>query len=127
MPKWVSRGLPPTHVPEPGSNMNDNLELSGDAELPDEVPRADVEPEEPRNDGTASGESAQVWVAAFLIAIAGLIAYSNAFRVPFHAEDREVIVENVALHAITTFPQALEISPSQTQGANCAHILENAK
>ncbi|MBI4559528.1 MAG: hypothetical protein HY706_18220 [Candidatus Hydrogenedentes bacterium] len=57
--------------------------------------------------GTAGIEAAQVWISAFLVVIAGAIAYSNAFTIPFHSEDQRLIVENAPLHHPFSFPDAL--------------------
>ncbi len=51
--------------------------------------------------------AAQVWMSAFLIVAVGVIAYSNILGIPFHAEDRELIVDNAPLHSLTTFPDAV--------------------
>ncbi|MBN2309110.1 MAG: tetratricopeptide repeat protein [Candidatus Hydrogenedentes bacterium] len=61
------------------------------------------EPTEPRG-----LDAAQMWVAIFLIAMAGLIAYSNALTIPFHYEDQVVLRDNAALHRLPTFFQGLD-------------------
>lgn len=50
--------------------------------------------------GTARPELAQQVAAVFLIGVAGLLAYANAWNAPFHYPDRTAIVENEGLHGI---------------------------
>lgn len=57
--------------------------------------------------GDVGIEAAQVWIAAFLIVIAAVVAYSNAFGLPFHRDDQTLIVRNTALHSLPDFPEAL--------------------
>jgi len=52
--------------------------------------------------------SAQVWMSAFLIIVVGVIAYSNILGIPFHVEDRALIVDNAPLHSLTTFSSAVD-------------------
>ncbi|MDK1021118.1 MAG: tetratricopeptide repeat protein [Candidatus Hydrogenedentes bacterium] len=44
--------------------------------------------------------------SALLIAVVGLIAFSNALSLPFHLDDRSFLVENEALHRVETVSQA---------------------
>jgi tetratricopeptide (TPR) repeat protein len=46
--------------------------------------------------------TAQVWMSAFLIVVAGVIAYSNISAIPFHATDKALILDNTALRAFST-------------------------
>jgi len=58
-------------------------------------------------------EQAQVWMCGFLIVAAGVMAYSNAFRIPFHADDLRWLCQNEAAHSLATAPQAVAVgSPS---------------
>jgi tetratricopeptide (TPR) repeat protein len=52
--------------------------------------------------------AAQVWVSAFLIIAVGVVAYSSILGIPFHAEDQKLIVDNTALHSLTTFANAVD-------------------
>lgn len=54
-------------------------------------------------------EKAQAWVGAFLIVVAGAVAYSNAVTIPFQYEDQMVIRDNVALHQPSSFMEALNV------------------
>ncbi len=54
-------------------------------------------------------EKAQVWVGAFLIVVAGAVAYSNATTIPFHYEDQVAIRDNVALHHPSLFMGSLDV------------------
>ena len=83
---------------------------SADEELTGE-PELDKRLAEPVLKGTVGIESAQVWMSAFLIVIAGVIAYSNALRSPFNVEDQRVLVDNEPLHSVTHFPQAVQAQP----------------
>lgn len=56
--------------------------------------------------GEVGIESAQVWLSAFLIVVAGLVCYSQVFDVPWHAMDREAIADNTAMHSLAAFPFA---------------------
>ena len=47
-------------------------------------------------------DKAQVGISAFLIAVVGLIAFSNALRLPYHLDDQSFLVENEALHRVET-------------------------
>ncbi len=66
----------------------------------------------PPLEGLQGIDTAQVWISAFLIAVVGLIVYSNAFSLPFHYLDRIVIRDNAAAQSILTVPQALDAKPS---------------
>jgi protein O-mannosyl-transferase len=57
--------------------------------------------------GDTGIETAQVWMAGFLLFIAGLLAYSNAIPVPFHHKDELLLLESNALHRVTTVHDAL--------------------
>ncbi len=63
---------------------------------------------EPLLKGFKGIDVAQIVVSAFLIAILGVIAYSNSFGMPFHAEDQRLIRDNTALHSPATFGDALD-------------------
>jgi tetratricopeptide (TPR) repeat protein len=78
---------------------------TGDAALDRQLSKPAIE-------GLHGIDTAQVWIAGFLIVIAGLIAYSNAFTIPFHYLDQQVIERNPDAHRISTIPQALEVEPS---------------
>lgn len=76
-------------------------------------------------EGTAGIEAAQVWFAAFLIAVAGLLAYSNAFSSPFTYEDNLTLVNNPNAHSVTTLPAAMRVQnlpplPALTYALNWA-------
>lgn len=72
----------------------------------------ETEPEGPLPEPVLKGEkgieTAQVWFCAFLILVAGVIAYCAVLGIPFHAEDQRIIRDNTALHSLTTFPEALD-------------------
>ncbi len=80
-------------------------ESTGDETLDRQLSRPVIE-------GMQGIDTAQVWIAGFLIVVAGLIAYSNAFGIPFHYLDQRVIVDNPHAHSVATVPQALEVEPS---------------
>ncbi|MEK7795652.1 MAG: hypothetical protein AAB353_14035, partial [Candidatus Hydrogenedentota bacterium] len=64
--------------------------------------------------GTARPELAQQVAAVFLISVAGLLAYANAWSAPFHYPDRIGIVENEGLHGLAALSEgwaAAEIRP----------------
>jgi tetratricopeptide (TPR) repeat protein len=61
---------------------------------------------EPVLKGEQGIEDAQVWIAAFLLVMAGVVAYSNVFTGPFHSEDVRVIQTNTAAHALLDLPRA---------------------
>jgi len=56
--------------------------------------------------GVEGLDRAMVWAGAFLIIIAGLIAYSAAFAIPFHAADERFLVRNEALHSMARWPES---------------------
>ncbi len=58
--------------------------------------------------GTRGLDTAQIGVAGFLVLVAGILAFTNALSVPFHVGERELIVEESALHHLTTFSEAME-------------------
>lgn len=62
--------------------------------------------------GDKGTDTAQVWLSAFLIVAAGIVAYSNGLGIPFQGEDQPAIRDNTALHSIATFPQALRNDPA---------------
>ncbi|GMV93771.1 MAG: hypothetical protein AMXMBFR82_35490 [Candidatus Hydrogenedentota bacterium] len=80
-------------------------ESTGDEALDRQLSRPVIE-------GMQGIDTAQVWIAGFLIVVAGLIAYSNAFGIPFHYLDQRVIVDNPHAHSVATVPQALDVEPS---------------
>lgn len=84
-----------------GDNVAPEQETAGGAPLDERVAK-------PVLQGEKGVETAQVWVCAFLIIIAGGIAYASIFGIPFHADDQRLIRDNTALHALTTFPNALD-------------------
>ncbi len=80
---------------------------------PEFEPAAPEEPEtKPGFEGLQGIDTAQVWIAGFLVLIVAVIAYSNAFSIPFHYLDQRVIVDNANAHRIATVPQALSVQPS---------------
>lgn len=88
--------------PEPAPVDADS---TGDAAL-------DAQLSKPAIEGLKGIDTAQVWITGFLIVVAGLIAYSNAFSLPFHYLDQKVIQQNPNAHRIATVPQALDVEPS---------------
>lgn len=88
----------PAEPSETASPRHDD-ELSGQADL-------DARLAEPILKGTAGIEHAQVWITAFLIVALALIAYSNAFTLPFHHPDKQAILFNPMAHSPVTAPLA---------------------
>jgi len=85
---------------------SDTEESTGDAAL-------DAKVSKPAFTFDSGFEQAQVWMCGFLIVAAGLMAYSNAFRIPFHADDLYWVCQNEAAHSLATTPQAVAAgSPS---------------
>lgn len=98
--------LSPVETESPQEIVDDNdSDSTGDATLDRQLSKPAIE-------GLHGIDTAQVWIAGFLIVIAGLIAYSNAFTIPFHYLDQQVIEQNLDAHRISTVPQALEVEPS---------------
>ncbi|MCC6490454.1 MAG: hypothetical protein IT364_23420 [Candidatus Hydrogenedentes bacterium] len=89
---------------------------SDSVEQPDEESTGDAALDkrlsEPVFQGIQGIETAQVWIAAFLIAILGVIAYSSAFSSPFQYLDQVAVRDNPAAHRVATLPEALAIEPS---------------
>lgn len=56
-------------------------------------------------EGLQGLDRAQLVISAFLIAVIGILAYSSVFRLPYHLDDREFLVENEALHRLETVSQ----------------------
>ncbi|MDX9972586.1 MAG: hypothetical protein RBU21_06345, partial [FCB group bacterium] len=79
-------------------------------EYPEDLERRFSEPILRGNEGV---EKAQIWISAFLVVIAAVIAYSNTFALPFRAEDRELILGNAGIQRFVEFDRALEVSPHQ--------------
>lgn len=77
-----------------------DLELTGDAVL-------DARLAEPVFQGYRGIETAQFLMSAFLIAVVGVLAYCNSLGGDFVGEDRDLIVENTALHRLSTLPEAV--------------------
>ncbi|MBM3290582.1 MAG: hypothetical protein FJY92_10560, partial [Candidatus Hydrogenedentes bacterium] len=80
-----------------------NLELTGQADLDEKLVK-------PVFDGSTGIETAQVWIGAFLIAVAGLIAYSNSFALPMHYPDRQVLLDAPGGLSVVTAPAAAKAS-----------------
>ena len=78
-------------------------ELSGQADLDEALAK-------PVFDGSTGIEAAQVWIGAFLILVAALLAYSNALAIPFQYPDRQAIVDNVGAQSIPMAPAAAKAS-----------------
>jgi len=57
-------------------------------------------------------DTAQVWVSAFLVLITGLVVFLGVFGVPFQGAEVPRIVQNTALHRVTTFLDALSEEPA---------------
>ena len=53
-------------------------------------------------DGLGGLDKAQVAISMFLIAVVGVIAFSNAVNLPYHLNDQRFIVENTNLHRLET-------------------------
>ncbi|GMW00698.1 MAG: hypothetical protein AMXMBFR84_18350 [Candidatus Hydrogenedentota bacterium] len=62
---------------------------------------------EPVFTGMEGIDKAQVWIAAFLLVIAGAIAFSNIFGAEFYLPDRQQVLEQPAARHFTTLPEAL--------------------
>ncbi|MCP4643173.1 MAG: hypothetical protein GY851_22185 [bacterium] len=106
--------------PDNGVNGPEDAVTSDEAETPtgtsavapgDALSEADAALEErlaePVFKGDQGIDTAQIWIAAFLVVAVGAIAYSNGFSIPFHYEDQVVIRDNMALHAPLTFAESL--------------------
>jgi tetratricopeptide (TPR) repeat protein len=72
---------------------------------------------EPILKGQEGIETAQVWISGFLIVIASVIAYSNAFTIPIHAVDRAFIGEAAGLRHFAVADEAIEALPGQPVAA----------
>jgi len=83
-----------------GKSADETTESMGTEELA-------AKPPEPVLKGFEGLDKAMVWAAAFLIVIIGLIIYSSAFTIPFHAADRQLLVENDPLHTVAHWPEAI--------------------
>ena len=57
-------------------------------------------------EGLSGLDKAQAGISAFLIAVVGVLAFSNALGLPFHLDDQRFLVENEALHRVETVSQA---------------------
>lgn len=57
--------------------------------------------------GDQGTDTAQVWLSAFLIVAAAVMAYSNGVGIPFQGEDQTAIRDNTPLHSVATFPSAM--------------------
>lgn len=62
---------------------------------------------EPVLKGLDGLDKAMMWAGAFLIVVAGLVLYSSAFAIPFHGADRQLLVENEALHTVGRWSEAI--------------------
>lgn len=71
---------------------------------------------EPILKGNEGIDKAQIWISAFLVVIAAVIAYSNTFSLPFRMEDRELIFGNAGIQRFVEFDKALAVSPRQPIG-----------
>jgi tetratricopeptide (TPR) repeat protein len=87
---------------------DDNLAKAGSDEPVSQERQTDSLPHEAVIRFDRGVGSAQVWMSAFLIIVVGVIAYSNILGIPFHTEDRALIVDNAPLHSVTTFPAAVD-------------------
>lgn len=56
-----------------------------------EYPELEKRFSEPILKGHQGIDTAQIWISAFLVVIAAVIAYSNAFLLPLHPDDRELL------------------------------------
>ena len=52
-------------------------------------------------------DTAQLWIAAFLVAMAGLVIYTNALTIPFHDEDVRYIQKNLPVHRLSEVQDSL--------------------
>ncbi len=100
--------------------MADEPEKQDDREFAESPAEAEAEtvapaerPPQPVFKFEKGTDTAQVWMSGFLIVIAGVIAYSGIWRVPFQVEDQRVLCDNTALHSLVTFPDTLAQAPGQ--------------
>ncbi|MFO7974011.1 MAG: hypothetical protein R6V12_05190 [Candidatus Hydrogenedentota bacterium] len=89
-----------SHEPE-AKPADETSESTGDEGL-------DAKLAQPVLKGFEGLDKAMMWAGVFLIVVAGLIVYSSALAIPFHALDRELLVENEALHSVARWPEALD-------------------
>lgn len=53
--------------------------------------------------------TAQVWIAVFLLAVAGFIVFAGVLRIPFHPQEVHSIVKESAYHHVTTAVDAVDL------------------
>jgi len=102
----LSENLQEPEIAKPVSEVESQAsdeELSGQADLDERLAQ-------PVFSGMSGIETAQVLMAGFLIVVVALIAYSNAFGIPFHYPDQQAIVNNPGAHAIVTAPIASRLT-----------------
>ncbi|NIA16147.1 MAG: tetratricopeptide repeat protein, partial [Nitrospiraceae bacterium] len=88
--------------------MTDEMEHA-EAETPLEPDGGEREPvRRPVLQGTKGIDTAQVWISGFLIVVVGVIAFSNVLPIPWQGEDADLIASNAPLHALRTFPEAVD-------------------
>ena len=114
-------GPPETSQPQPEvaegpDGPQETHEHEADSELEERL-------SEPLLKGQKGIDTAQTVVGAFLIVLLGVIAYSNAIGLPFHAEDQALIQDNEALHGFARFDEALAGSPGQQPLALVSFVL----
>lgn len=81
-----------------------------------EAPEAAEPPVDALPQGEAGGgsgnELAQVWIAAFLVAMAGFMAYIGCWSIPLHGRDQALFQDSDALHRVQTCAGALKDVPN---------------
>lgn len=93
---------PETEAPE----IEGGEEAPGEAELERRLA-------EPILKGHEGLDTAQVWIGAFIVVIAGIVAYSNAFNLPIHFEDRAFFEESGGVPRLVALGAALEARPAE--------------
>jgi tetratricopeptide (TPR) repeat protein len=66
--------------------------------------------------GHAGLETAQVLMAAFLIAVSAFLAFSTVFSAPFSFEAARLVVQNAPLHHVATVAAGIAEAPSHPLG-----------
>ena len=100
------RPVPDPELPEGGVSQECSNELEAGLNPDDELEERFTRPVLQGEQGI---DKAQVWIAAFLIVVVGLMAFWNVLAVPFHVEDLRIIVGNQPVHSIATFPGGTDV------------------
>lgn len=84
-----------TEDPQNEESQRSSEESTGDPALDERLAQGVL-------DGLGGIDKAQVGISIFLIAVVGIIAFSNAVNLPYHLDDQRFIVENADLQRVET-------------------------